>query len=290
MGTLLQRATSLLIYGGTLRMRPYEAACLEGWARSLPEAAQDIFRRQIALLDRYKRSREGRILLLFPSGWPNGKPLPTDVRFALNEDESRVARVRMDCSVKADLRVDAIIVLQHGQLTSVEFSRALPRACWAHAVVRDVTTLRDVLAGEGREAPGVELPPTLSWLAVTHPGGTCMSPRTEEEIKAFISSFETRFPPGYEATLRAANGVSAGPVKIYGVGDAWTIPRPDGPFVSIANVRDVGDLAAKIGDHTGAVYLLDAEGDEVRQLHGDFMDALREAMSLGKAQETNSAR
>jgi hypothetical protein len=282
MGTLLQRLTSLLIYGGTLRLRPYEAACLEAWACSLPQEAQDIFRHQVALLDRYKRSRKGRSLSLFPSGWPNGKPLPASLRFALNEDESRVACVRMGCPSKSDLHINATVVLEHGQLICVEFSRELPRACWSSAVIRDVTTLRDVLApqGEGKYGSYAEMPPNLRWLAVAHPGGSCIPPRTEEEISAFLASFETQLPPEYEDTLRATNGVFAGPVKIYGVGHAWTIPRSDGPFVSIANVCDVGDVAAKLRDHTGALYLLDAEGDAVRPLPGDFSEALREAMAL----------
>lgn len=285
MATALRRFASLLIYGGSLRLRPYESVCLSGWGRSLSDAAQNVFKRQIGLLDRYKRAKHGRTLFLFPTGWPNGKPLPTNVRFALREDESRVARVRMDFGT--GLRADAIIVLQHGQLTSVEFSKVLPRVCWASAAVKDVTTLRDVsvpTGGKDEETSRTELPPNLRWLAAAHPDNVCMPPRTDAEIRAFISSFETSFPPEYEATLRTTNGVSAGPVKIYGVGDAWTIPRPDGPFVSIANISDVGDLATKIGERTGTVYLLDSESDRVKQLDGDFVSALRSTLPAGSAE------
>jgi hypothetical protein len=291
MGTLLQHFASFVIYGGSFRLRPYESACLRGWGLSLSDAAQDVFKRQIVLLDRYKRSKNGRTLFLFPTGWPNGKPLPTDVRFALREDESRVARVRMDFPLRPDLHADAIIVLQHGQLTSIEFSKVLPRECWSNAVIRKVTALRDVSAPVGEKAEEtdrVEMPANLRWLAAAYPNSICMPPRTAAEVGAFVSSFDTKLPADYEATLLLTNGVSAGPVKIYGVGDAWTIPRPDGPFLSIANVLDVGDLAAKVGEKTGTVYLLDAESDEVRQLDGDFVKSLRETVSTNSAQAPKS--
>jgi hypothetical protein len=286
MGTVPQKLASLLIYGGSLRLRPYESACLSGWSRSLPEDARNIFKRQIVLLDRYKRSKNGRLLFLFPTGWPNGKPLPTDLRFVLREDESRVARVRLDFPPRPDMQTDAIVVLQHGQLTSIEFSRVVPRECWSNAMIQNVTTLRDVsasAAGEREETGSAEMPPNLQWLAASYPDSVCIPPRTTAEIRAFVSSFDTRFPPDYEATLQLTNGVSAGPVRIYGVGDAWTIPRPDGPFVSIAKVSDLGDLAIKIGEKTGTIYLLDAESDAVRELRGDFGSSLRTALLTNSA-------
>lgn len=285
MGTVSQKVASLLIYGGSLRLRPYESACLSGWSRSLPDAAQNVFKHQIALLDRYKRSKNGRVLFLFPTGWPNGKPLPTDLRFALREDESRVARLRLDFPPRSDTHADAIVVLQHGQLTSIEFSRVVPRECWSNAMIRNVTTLRDVSApaeGEREKSGSAELPPNLQWLAATYPNSVCIPPRTTAEIRAFVSSFDTRLPPDYEAMLQLTNGVSAGPVRIYGVGDAWTIPRPDGPFVSIANVTDVGDLAMKIGERSGTVYLLHAESDEARELTGDFSSSLHAALMTNR--------
>jgi hypothetical protein len=125
------------------------------------------------------------------------------------------------------------------------------------------------------------MPPGLGWLAQKYPDARCASPRSADELRAFRSSFEVTFPPDYEAALRLTNAVRAGPVTIYGVGDVWTIPRPDGPFVAIASVRDVGDVTLKVGDTTGALYLLDSEGDEVRQLPGDFTRALGELLSAG---------
>jgi hypothetical protein len=204
----------------------------------------------------------------------------------LREDESRVARLRLDFPPRPDAHTDAIVVLQHGQLTSIEFSRDVPRECWSNAIIRNVTTLRDVSApaeGEREKAGSAEMPPNLQWLAATYPNSVCIPPRTTSEIRAFVSSFDTRLPPDYEATLQLTNGVSAGPVRIYGVGDAWTIPQPDGPFVSIANVSDVGDLAMKIGERTGTVYLLDAESDEVREFTGDFISSLRAALLTNRA-------
>lgn len=277
MGTLVQRITSLLIYGGSLRLRPYEVNCLESWASSLAVEAQEIFRRQMVLLDRYKRSKKAKILFLYPTGWPNGQPMSSEVRFSLREDESRVARVKMEFPLKTGQRVDAVIVLQHGQLTSVEFSKEVPREYWSRAIIRDVVTMRDVLAAsqEDQLRGRKEFPSELKWLAVAHADSDCQPPRTEQEINAFVSSFEATFPQDYEVLLRQSNGLSAGPVRIYGIGDAWMIPRPDGPFVSIATVQQVGELAVKIGDTTGTVYLLDAESDEVTPLHHAFVDALR---------------
>jgi hypothetical protein len=277
MGTLLQRITSLLVYGGSLRLRHYERNCLEGWASSLAIEAQQIFRRQILVLDRYKRSKKAKTLFLFPSGWPSGQPLPSELRFRLREDESRVAQVQMEFPSKSGMRAEAVIVLQHGQITSVEFSKLIPRECWARSVVRNVVSMRDVLAApqEGLVFGHRELPSELRWLAAVHADGDCRPPRAEHEVTAFLRSFEAKFPQDYEALLRKTNGVSAGPVTIHGIGNTWTIPRPDGPFVSIATVQHAGQLAVKIGDKTSTVYLLASESDEVTPLHDVFLSALR---------------
>lgn len=279
MGTALQRATSFLLYGGTFRLRPYEDKCLTAWENSLPRPARDVLKRQIRLLDRFKRAKEGRTLYLYPTGWPNGQPLPAEVRFALQEVESRVARVRMEDPQRTNLRADAIIVLQNGQLTSVEFSNELPRDSWESALVRDVVLLRDVLSPSRQDHSGHQgsAPQKLAWLMEAHSDSSCNPPRTSEEVRAFIGSFDTKFPPDFEALLRTTNGVSAGPVQIFGIGEAWMIPRPDGPFVAIANVRGVGELATKIGDRTGTVYLLVSESDEAKPLVGSFMDVVRES-------------
>jgi hypothetical protein len=261
-------------------MRPYELACIQGWELSLQGGARDIFRRQFARLDRYKRLKDGRTLFLFPTGGPNGVPLPTDLRFALREIESRVARVRMEFPSTPNIRVDAVVVLQQGQVTSLEFSGVLPRECWSDSVIQGVEILRDVMSQpEELQSRHGELPPNLAWLTAGQLDFSWELPRPDAEIQTFISSFETTFPQDYEAILRVTNGFSAGPVVIYGIGNAWTIPRPDGPYVSIANVRDVGELVVKIGDKSGALFLLDFEGDLVRPLQGNLSEALRKSVA-----------
>lgn len=281
MGTVLQRIAAYLIYGGTFKLRPYEVECLKAWSSGLSDQGRDIFQRQIVFLDRYKRLKGGKLLFLFPTGWPNGQPLPEAVRFPLREDESRVARLRLRFSSTSRLTTTATIVLQHGQLTSVEFSRVPPRECWRHAEVLEVVSLREILASAvtSTGAESGKVPSNLSWLAAVSDEIECSPPRSEREIMDFLSSFQTRFPLDYEALLRSTNGISVGPLTVYGVGDAWTIPRPDGPFVSIAHIRDVGAIAAKTEGNTSALYLLDSESDKTTLLPSSFVEALRQCLS-----------
>jgi hypothetical protein len=276
MGNIVQRLGALLLYGGSLVLRPYERQCIDSWVESLPSSARAIMAAQLVRLDLYKRLNRGRILRLFPTGWPNGTPLPSELRLSLQEDESRVAKAKIVFAEKPEVVCDVIVVMQHGQLTSLEFSRLPPRPSGMRSEIRSIQHLRDVCMASAPERAvrlGATLPSKFQWLA-EYPGMELSDPRPREEVREFLASFGTKFPDEYAELLGKTNGLSAGPVTIYGLGDAWTVPRPDGPFVVLANITDIGDFACKADDGTGAIFLLDSESDQVTPLSHSLSESL----------------
>jgi hypothetical protein len=278
MGNVIQRIGGLLLYGGSLALREYERQCIWSWIATLPSEANKILSLQMAKLDRYKRLDRDRILQLFPTGWPNGVPLPTELRVPLREDESRVARLQLTIGGPNKFACDVVVVMQNGQLTSLEFSKSPPRTNAVGTEIHSIQHLRDVLRRTSDSAAEYDLAgfrQRIPWLA-DQPIGKIVAPRPREEVREFLTSFQTTFPREYAELLTLTNGFSIGPLTIYGLGDVWSAPHPDGPFVIFGNVLDVGDLACKNGESDGEVYLLNMEADEISQLSHPLVLAIQE--------------
>lgn len=125
------RRLAEFVRGKTRRLRPYEERILAVIEKRLEPPEGEILARQLAARPLTQRSLGNRMVLFaFDGGREEGIPL-----FANRDDEHCLARVRFQSGSSRNV---ALLVIQHGRLSTLEFRRTLAHLDPSGLEVKDV--------------------------------------------------------------------------------------------------------------------------------------------------------
>jgi hypothetical protein len=290
-----------LMYGGSARLRGYEAACLGAWSRSLPPEGREVLAGQLARFSMVQRQSGDRLVMFHDlddrdyAGWP------ADTLFALRAQEQRAASVWL-LSAQGGQRLRCDVVLHRGRLSSLEFARA-PAPLFPGAAAESVPLAQAGGAGEveGVRVDGVEprldplqpqpapagRPPAVEaltgwlreWAARWNVEGL-KAPLSPAEREAWVKEAGVVLPAGYLDLVAQTDGARVGPVTVYGLGDVRRVLLPDRTVWLLADVPGQGELGV-IEEEPGAGLFFFGESDEPEPAGPDFRAALER--ELGRA-------
>jgi len=273
LGARLRRVKAWLVFGGSFTLRPHEIRCLQEWRGALDDEAKRLLDAQLRLLDRYKRHANDAVVSFFSTTVPNASQLPGYVRFPLREDESRVAVVNLTFGTGESVK--ASVVLTAGELLSLEFNRA-PRDFADQTVSNaSVEVLRDVMAASpaARPAPRErELRALLGEKATQ--ARELRAPLRRSEREAVLKGLDAILPEQYLRLMQVTDGFRLGRLKVHGLAEIWSAPRPDGIFYVFGAVEETADLAVKQGETSQRIHWLDYETDAATVLERGLLDTI----------------
>jgi hypothetical protein len=274
LGSLRTRARRLkawLVFGGSFTLHPYEVRALQEWRGALDEEGKRLLDAQLRMLDRYKRQANNAVVSFFSTEVPYASHLPDHVRFPLREDESRVAVVTLRFGTGRSMK--AGVVLTAGELLSLEFDRTPGAFTGLTVSEASVEILRDVMSVSppSRPAPSeAELRDLLGEKAAL--ARDLRAPLHRSARDAVLKGLEGTLPARYLRLMEITDGVRVGRLKVHGLTDVWSAPRPDGIYYVLGAVGSEADLAVRRGDASQRIYWLDHEADAAKPLDGDLLD------------------
>lgn len=274
----LRQLKTWLLFGGSFRLQPHEERCIQAWRGRLGPDAVRLLDAQLAALDRYKRSSDGRVVSFFSTAIPNGHHLPGGIRFPLREEETRAAVVELALANGSSVKVR--VVLTEGELLSLQFGR--PPAEFRKTTVQSVSVemLRDVMqAGTTPQLTDGKAALESLLGESARRARDVRAPVSEDERDALLRGLDATLPEQYLRLIAVADGFVIGPVRLYGLKDVWSAPRPDGVFYVIAAIDGDADLAVKGGERSGRVYRLGYETELASPLNAPLIEELNRHLS-----------
>jgi len=226
---------------------------------------------QLSWLDRYKRFSQDAVIRFYSTSIANGGQLPTEIRFPLREDESRVATVYLTMHGAEEISVKGRIVLTQGELLAIEFNKSPRNFKTLKILSARVETHLNPMMSITEESKIVNTKILDSLLGRTArfacdlTAALPLSKRT-----AIIEALGASLPSEYLKWIEVVDGFTIGKLKIYGLKDIWSAPRPDGLFYVFAAVQGEADLAVKGGEGNGKIYWLGYESSAARVLDADL--------------------
>lgn len=286
-----------LMYGGSARLRGYEAACLGAWSRSLPPEGREMLARQLSRFSMVQRQSADRVVTFYDMDDPAAERWPRADLFPLDGEEQRVAAVWLRPADGKRLRCD--VVLHQGRLSSLEFARApaglFPSASRPSVALAEAGGTGDVEGAPMDElqrhldpmrvesAPAAPPPPVealTGWLrdwAARWPVEALRAPRSPAERQAWEAQAGVALPPGYHEILTQADGVRVGSATVYGLDGVRRIMLPDRTAWLLADIPGRGELGF-VEEQPDAGLFLFGESDEPEPAGPDFRAALQREM------------
>jgi hypothetical protein len=286
-----------LMYGGSVRLRGYEATCLDAWRRTLSPEGREILSRQLARFSMVQRQSADRVLAFYDMDDPAAARWSRADRFPLDGEAQRVAAVWLHAADGNRLKCD--VVLHQGRLVSLEFARA-PAARFPGAAQASVSLAQAGTEGGGHEGlvdevivhldpmrrePVESVPPPnpealQGWVrdwAARWPVDALKAPRSPAERQAWEAQAGVSLPPGYRDLVAQTDGGRVGPVTVYGLGEVRRIVLPDRTAWLLADVPGRGELGF-IEEQPDAGLFFFGESDEPEPAGPDFRAALEREM------------
>jgi hypothetical protein len=149
--------------------------------------------------------------------------------------ELRAARAAIQPLSGKSIRCD--LVLEEGQLSSLEFNRSPKHLGSETFEVTSVTLLADVMQAAPHEATPVGETPLLDQLRERIEVSDVKVPVGAEQIEQYLRNLPTTYPEDYATLLRETDGFRSGPWEFRGTG-ARHIAHPGATWILTAETED----------------------------------------------------
>lgn len=257
-----------LIFGGGGTFRDYERACLAAVAERVSVEARAILNAQLEAVEIIQRFSDDKLTAIHLA------PLDDRDHFHDRRSELRVAKFRLGSPGREP--ITGTLVVHHGRISSLEFSRS-PKGPWKPPIaVSDVDILNDPSLARADATPteGVAASETIEIAGTRFAAQDIVLPLPLAERACYLNTLGTTTPDDYAELLAVTNGFKLGNWLFLGTAPRMLI-LPDVTYIIAAERSDsTCALCFTQGSRTPSVLILDEIDLAVRSAEASFLEAL----------------